>query len=238
MPAFLLHGVPDTAHLWDGVRARLSRTDVIAPSMPGFSMPLPDGFDCTKDAYAAWLVAEVEKAGAPVDVVGHDWGALLVQRLVSLRPDLIRTWAAGSGPLDTAYEWHATAKTWQTPDAGEQLMAALTPEAITGACVAQGIAEDAARGIASRIDDRMKSSVLALYRSAVNVSEDWTPLSAPTPPGLVLWGADDPYAPAQFAKNLAERTGAGLHIFENCGHWWPLLRPEETAGLLEKHWAR
>ena len=36
MPAFLVHGVPDTHHLWDGVRKHLSRSDIIAPDMPGF----------------------------------------------------------------------------------------------------------------------------------------------------------------------------------------------------------
>ena len=51
----------------------------------------------------------------PVDLVGHDWGSLLVQRVVSLRPDLIRTWACGNGPVDTEYVWHDMAQQWQTP---------------------------------------------------------------------------------------------------------------------------
>ncbi len=109
MPAFFVHGVPDTEHLWDGVRAHLRRTDVIAPSMPGFGAPLPEDFDCTKEAYAAWLIAQLEAVGEPVDLVGHDWGCMLVQRLVSQRPDLVRTWAAGGGPLDSAYVWHQAA---------------------------------------------------------------------------------------------------------------------------------
>jgi pimeloyl-ACP methyl ester carboxylesterase len=236
MPAFLLHGVPDTAHLWDKLRAHISRSDVIAPSMPGFGAPVPGGFDCSKDAYANWLVAEVERVGEPVDVVGHDWGSLLVQRLVSLRPDLIRTWAAGSGPLDADYVWHDTAKIWQTPGAGEQLMDGFTPDALAGFFATQGIDEETARGVASRVDDGMKSSILSLYRSAIEVSKDWRPLSAPVPPGLVLWGADDPYAGPQMARNLAERTGAKLHIFEDTGHWWPAVRAEEAASLLEEHW--
>ena len=95
MPAFLVHGVPDSTHLWDGVREHIKRTDIIAPPMPCFGAPIPEGFDCTKDAYAAWLVARVEEVGEPVDIVGHDWGSLLVQRLVSQRPDLVRTWAVG-----------------------------------------------------------------------------------------------------------------------------------------------
>ena len=33
-----------------------------------------------------WLLAELARQPAPIDVVGHDWGALLVTRVVSLRP--------------------------------------------------------------------------------------------------------------------------------------------------------
>lgn len=238
MPAFLVHGVPDTAHLWDDVRAHLRRKDVLAPSLPGFATPLPGGFDCTKDAYASWLVARVEEAGPPVDIVGHDWGAMLVQRLVSQRPDLVRTWAVGSGPLDAAYEWHPTAKTWQTPRAGEQLMAALTPDAVAGAWKAQGLADEVARSVASRLDDRMKSSILTLYRSAMRVAEDWPPLTSSPAPGLVIWGNDDPYVGPEFGRRLAERTGATFVGFEGCGHWWPYRRAAEVAALLEEHWAR
>src|SRR5262245_44401910 len=99
MPAVLVHGVPDTPALWDGVRAHLSRTDVLAPNLPGFEHPVPKGFTATKDEYVAWLIGELEAIGEPVDLVGHDWGSILVQRVVSLRQDLIRTWAVGAGPV-------------------------------------------------------------------------------------------------------------------------------------------
>jgi pimeloyl-ACP methyl ester carboxylesterase len=35
MPAVLVHGVPDTTQRWDGVRSRLTRTDVVTPALPG-----------------------------------------------------------------------------------------------------------------------------------------------------------------------------------------------------------
>ncbi len=41
MPAIFVHGVPETEHLWDGVRERLSRKDTVAVSLPGFGIPLP-----------------------------------------------------------------------------------------------------------------------------------------------------------------------------------------------------
>jgi len=50
MPAVLVHGVPDTAELWEPFRSRLARRDVVCPNLPGFASPPPDGFACTKDA--------------------------------------------------------------------------------------------------------------------------------------------------------------------------------------------
>ena len=58
------------------------------------------------------------------------------------------------------------------------------------------------------------------------------------PPGLAIWGADDPYVAPAFGKRLAERTGAKYTEFAGCSHWWPLQRPSETAALLEEHWSQ
>jgi pimeloyl-ACP methyl ester carboxylesterase len=236
MPAFLVHGVPDTSMLWDDFRTHLKRADVIAPNLPGFAAPVPARFDASKDAYAAWLIEQIEAVGEPVDIVGHDWGAMLTQRIVSVRPDLIRTWACGSGPLDTEYVWHDTAKIWQTPNVGEQFMQAMTPDAMSGALAQQGLDSDYARAVGTKIDDTMKDCILKLYRSATKVAEDWTPLSAPVPPGLVIFGANDLYVPPRYGERLAERTGAKFVAFENCSHWWPHQRPAEAAALLNEHW--
>src|SRR4051794_15404240 len=91
MPAFLVHGVPDTHVLWDDVCGHLGRTDVLRPDLPGFAPPTPAGFEPTKEGYVEWLIGELEAVGEPVDLVGHDWGSLLVVRAATTRPDLIRT---------------------------------------------------------------------------------------------------------------------------------------------------
>jgi pimeloyl-ACP methyl ester carboxylesterase len=237
MPAFLVHGVPETHHLWDSVREILKRDDVIAPDMPGFSRDAPAGFDHTKEAYLDWLVPEVEKVGEPVDLVGHDWGALLVERLVSVRPELVRTWAAGGGAIDETYDWHPAAKIWQTPGQGEAFMQGMTTEAIVPIFVADGVPEATAREVASRIDDRMKGAILPLYRSAVDVGTEWGPdLDRIDRPGLLIFGEKDQYMQPEFARRLAARTSAEL-VFLPGGHWWPLQFPKETAEALERHWA-
>jgi pimeloyl-ACP methyl ester carboxylesterase len=222
--------------LWDELRTHLDRDDVIAPTMPGFGLPIPTAFDATKDAYAAWLIEQVETVGEPVDIVGHDWGALLVQRVVSVRPDLVRTWACGSGPLDTDYVWHDTAKIWQTPEAGEKLMDAFTAETMAAVLSQQGLDGEYARAVAEKIDGTMKDCILKLYRSAIEVSKDWPMLSSPVPPGLVIFGADDPYVQPLFGQRLADRTGGKLVSFEGCSHWWPHQRAAEAAALLNEHW--
>jgi len=196
------------------------------------------GFDATKEAYVDWLVREIERAGAPVDLVGHDWGAILVQRAVSLRPDLVRTWACGSGPIDAGYVWHDLAQQWQTPGVGEQVMEAITPEAMAEALAAAGVPAEAARETARHVDAAMKDCILRLYRSAVRVGAEWQPdLERVTRPALILWGRNDPYVTPRFGERLAARVRGELLMLE-CGHWWPLERPAEVAAVLERFWAR
>ena len=238
MPAFLVHGVPDTAALWNPVRSHLQRDDIICHSLPGFGTPLPPGFEPTKDAYAAWVVDRIAEVGEPVDLVGHDWGSLLVQRCASLRPDLIRTLAFGEGPVDDTYTWHDMARMWQTPGVGEEIMAAMTPEALS-AGLAGEIGAAAAEQTAAHLTDTMKQCILGLYRSAVTVGAEWQPgveAVAGRFPCLVLWGKNDAFAGPEFGERAAQRLRARLVLFEDSGHWWPLTKPTETAAALEALW--
>jgi len=236
MPAFLVHGVPDTHFMWEPLRTHLTRDDVIAPDLPAFGNPRPDGFAATKEAYAEWLVAEIEAVGEPVDLVGHDWGSILVVRAATTRPDLIRTLAYGGGPIDPAYVWHNIAQIWQTPGAGEELMTGFTPDA-TAAALATEQGEEMAKATAGRIDDAMKAAILDLYRSAVTVGAEWGPaLEGFDRPSLGLWGADDPYVSPDFGRSMAARLGGRAVVFEDTFHWWPIQRAKEAAAELEQLW--
>jgi pimeloyl-ACP methyl ester carboxylesterase len=238
MPAFLIHGVPDTHRVWDPLRVRLERRDVFAPSLPAFGNAPPPGFTATKEAYADWVMREIERVGAPVDLVGYDWGSLLVQRIVSLRPDLVRTWACGNGPVDTEYVWHDMARQWQTPGVGEQMMEMITPDAMAEGLAAAGVPLDAAEETARHIDATMKDAILRLYRSAIHVGAEWQPdVERVTKPALIIWSKGDPYVDPRFGERLAARVRGELLLLD-CGHWWPLERPDEVAAALERFWAR
>ena len=237
MPAVFVHGVPDTHRVWRALLARVARKDVVALSLPGFGCPVPEGFDATKEAYVDWLLGELERRSGPIDIVGHDWGALLVARAVSLRPQAVRSWAVGAAPLDPDYEWHQAARAWQTPGMGERVMESLTAEGLRQALIAAGVPAADAAETARHVDPTMKRCILALYRSAVHVGAEWTDdLRRVTAPGLVLWGERDPYAAARFGARLAERTGAAFVSLPGCLHWWQLERPDGVADELRRFW--
>ena len=99
MPAVFVHGVPDTQRVWRALITRLRRDDVVTLSLPGFGCEIPTGFDCSKEAYCDWLLRELDNIDRPIDLVAHDWGAILALRVTSLEPTLVRTWAVGEDEI-------------------------------------------------------------------------------------------------------------------------------------------
>lgn len=238
MPAVFVHGVPDTALVWRPLLERLTRRDAVCLSLPGFANMRPVAFNPDKDNYADWLVDELKKIKGPIDLVGHDWGSLLVTRAVSIAPDLVRSWSGGGAPLDPEYVWHDTAQTWQTPGKGEELMKNFSGELLAMGLSAQGIPIEQARETARLIDDEMKTCILALYRSAVRVADDWfAGLKHVKAPGLVMWGERDPYATAQFGERLAANTNSRFKLVPATGHWYQVEKPDFVARELEAFWA-
>jgi pimeloyl-ACP methyl ester carboxylesterase len=243
MTVVLVHGVPETAVLWDPLREVLGRSDVEALSLPGFGTPRPEGFGATKEEYVDWLVGELEarQGGEPIDLVGHDWGGGFTVRLVSTRPDLVRSWvtdAAGIGDID--FEWHDFAKIWQTPGAGEeffdqQLSASVEERAAIFEL--SGVPHERAVVLAAGVDRTMTDCVLPLYRSAVDVGKEWGPDFVDVPvPGLVLVPSEDPFLDADSARAGAKRTGASVAELDGVGHWWMLQDPAAGARALEAFW--
>lgn len=174
-----------------------------------------------------------------MDLVGHDWGCILTARVASVRPDLVRTWAGGNGPISSRYVWHPLAKLWQDPVEGERFMAALDPVSFAKDLVDGFDAPvEPVEEMVRHVDDTMKDSVLRLYRSAVTMGAEWEPgLSKVTAPSLVFWGARDPACPIEFGHELGEALHATRVVTLDSNHWTVLERPAEVAAALEAHWA-
>jgi pimeloyl-ACP methyl ester carboxylesterase len=238
MTTVFIHGVPDTASVWSRLSARLTETDCVALSLPGFGCARPDAFAASKEDYVRWLVGVLDALPPPLDIVAHDWGSILTLRVLSVRPDLIRSWVGGGAPFTEDYTWHPTARLWQTPGAGEKAMERFTGDLAMDMLTRAGLSEQDARETALRVDEPMKECILGLYRSGRDVFREWGPsLPAVIAPGLVLWGERDIYASADYADRIGEVTGAEV-VRLDCGHWWQLERVEESARAVRSFWQR
>ncbi len=201
------------------VQSNLSALDTEALALPGFGTAVPKLFSADKESYVEWIINQLEKKGAPVDLVGHDWGCMFALRVASIRPDMIRTVAGGNGPISKQYEWHRLAKIWQTPEEGEKFMSELSTESLSGILQSLGVKEAAAKGSALRVDNLMKNCILKLYRSAVCVGEEWQmALANVRSPALIFWGRNDSECPARFAYRMAECMPTARVVELDCGH--------------------
>ena len=108
-PVLLLHGFPQHGGMWDDVVVRLQAAGLraYAPDQRGYSPGArPSDVDtfrmanCVEDA-----VALLDALGLPaVDVIGHDWGAVVGWHLAAKHSSRVRTLTAVSVPHPSAVQ--------------------------------------------------------------------------------------------------------------------------------------
>ena len=242
--AVFVHGNPETAAVWGPLLAELQHPDTVTLSPPGFGAPVPDGFGATADDYAAWLASELEQQGAPIDLVGHDWGGGHVMRIAMERPGLIRSWAMDiAGCFAPDYVWHDLAQVWQTPGAGEEFVsrrASLPVTALASMFESRGMTPDIARAVAEANDETMGRCMLSLYRSAAQPAMARLGESlgaAAARPGLVIIPTEDEYTGGEErARWSAEQAKAKVEVLPGLGHWWMIQDPAAGAAALQRFW--
>ena len=156
------------------------------------------------------------------------------------RPANVRSWVSDMGDLDPTFQWHDTAKTWQTPGDGEALMDVFLGVSVTDrAAILEGVGapQPGATVMAEHLDRTMADAILALYRSATDVGNEWGPgIDQIDAPGLLIQSMKDPFRSPGRVQALADRTGAEIATLEEAGHFWMLDLPEESAQLITGFW--
>lgn len=98
----LLHGFPERAASWSAVMEELNEAGfrTIAPDQRGYSPGARPKRrrDYRVGALVDDVVALIDTIGAPVHVVGHDWGAMIAWVTAGRRPDLVLSLTAFSVP--------------------------------------------------------------------------------------------------------------------------------------------
>ena len=247
MTKVFLHGNPETAAIWQPLAIELEClgvSDVLFLSPHGFGAPSPPHWAATQGDYADWLIEEIERIDAPVDIVGHDWGAGHVYGAIAQRPDLFASWAADCGGLlHPDYVWHDAAQAWQTPGVGEEAVGLLTHMTTTDlAAVLEslGMTQSIASEVAKHIDVEMGRCILALYRSAAQPAMRDLGVrlaTADLPRGAVIIPTADTYpgTPAM-ANHVARSLRATTIELADRGHWWMIEDPVTAARQLVNFW--
>jgi pimeloyl-ACP methyl ester carboxylesterase len=242
MPVLFVHGVPATSRLWAKVRSLIKRDDEVeAPDLPGFAAEPPAGWVAAKESYVDFVISRLEALharGGPVHLVGHDWGCLLALRAASLRPELLRSVAAGNAPIDPHWPLHNLWRAWMIPGKGEAVADALVNSpTMRDSLVRMGFSQDDADHNAFVYPGNSRR-VMELYRSAPNIGTEWAEdLARIIVPSMLIWGEKDLVVPVEIGRRMATRIGAEF-VTLDAGHFWPYQAPEQAVAYLERLWSR
>lgn len=242
----LLHGFPERASHWGPV-ARLLHAQglrTLAPDQRGYSSGARPR---SRVSYRVSLLVEdtlalVERYGAPVHLVGHDWGAAVAWATAAAHPDMVRTLTTVSVPHPGAFarslmtssqalrSWYVLA--FQPPGLVEA-MARNLPAALKPFLRRAGMTDaEVARFRREIVDYGALPGALGWYRAL--------PFSTASTPGPVrvptthLWSDGD----MALARRGAELTGDHvrapyeLRVLEGVTHWVPTQAPELLAAAV------
>jgi pimeloyl-ACP methyl ester carboxylesterase len=167
---------------------------------------------------------------------GLEWGSRHPSRLLSAT--LIDT-----GVL-LGYRHHGMAQISRPPEFGELFWAQMNRASASagmqlGQSPTRPVPLDYTNRIYDDLDRETRCGIIALYRtveeSEINAFAERQAkiLVRRDRPALVIWGANDPYLPAEMANRQREAfPSARIEIFEDSGHWPFAANPERTRELL------
>jgi pimeloyl-ACP methyl ester carboxylesterase len=246
-PVLCLHGFPQRCTSWARVAERLAEAGlhVIAPDQRGYSPGArPRAIaDYALPHLVADVVAMIEAIGAPVHLVGHDWGGVVGWQVTARRPDLVRTWTAVSTPNPVALNDVLARDEGQRARFGyiqrfREVGAAETAllarngaglAALYGDYVApERVAED----VAFFSQPGVLTAALSWYRAMASTDADGLgPVIVPT---AYLWGREDPAFGPEAAENTQYHVHAPYHFvpLDGASHWLPDEAPDTVAEVI------
>jgi pimeloyl-ACP methyl ester carboxylesterase len=240
----LLHGFPERASHWHDVSTLLHAHGLrtLAPDQRGYSPGArPRGrLSYRMSRLVGDTVALITRYGAPVHLVGHDWGAVVAWATAAARPDLVRTLTTVSVPHPAAFarslltssqalrSWYVLA--FQPPGVVEALARA---GALAPFLRRAGLTEaEVERFQVEIVDDGALPGALGWYRAL--------PFSRTSTPGPIrvptthVWSDGDVALARRGAELTADHVDAPyeLCILAGVSHWVPTRAPEALADAI------
>ena len=223
-----VHGNPGPMDDWDDLIPDVTPfTRVVAMDMPGYGRAEhPRRFDYTIDGYARYLGKLLDQLSVDrAHLVLHDFGGPWGLRWAMEHPNRVGSVTLINCGVLAGYKWHRFAKVWQTPILGEFAQLTATKWGMKKTINAMS-PKPMPDGFFDRVwkyaDWGHKRAVLKLYRASRHVGKQ-VPAHVPfakSLPVCVIWGADDPFIPVEFAEKQKDYFPlAEVHILRGLGHW-------------------
>lgn len=222
-PVLYVHGSPSNSDDW---LPFLERTGGLAPDLPGFGRSdKPAHFPYTIEGFSDVLGAFLAQRGVDrYSLVVHDWGGAALG-LAQRAPERVHKLViVNSVPLLPGYRWHTLARIWRAPLAGELFMGTSSRWAARRLLKPGTTDPDALiDSIWDHFDHGTQRAILKLYRGAPPsvLAHAGARLGELHAPALVVWGEDDIYIPASFARRYADALGGDtrVEILPGARHW-------------------
>lgn len=236
-PVVLVHGFPESSRMWQPVMESLAAAGrrALAPDLyclGDSEDPGPATFERNLEAFTRW---HAELGLGEVALVVHDWGGFIGLAWACEHPDSVAALVIANAGFFSDGRWHGMAKALRT-EQGEELVAALDRDGFEGLLRAEGATfsdEDVDAYWKPFAHGRGREATLEFYRSMdfdklQRYDGKLAELGAPT---LLLWGADDKFAPIGGAHRFQrEIPGAELVAIEGAGHFVFETEPARCIG--------
>lgn len=225
-PVVLVHGFPESSRMWIRTMNELADRGrrCVAPDLyclGDSSDPGPATFERNLGAFGEWID---ELALEKVALVVHDWGGFIGLAWACENPDRVAAIVISDTGFFADGRWHGMAQALRA-EGGEKLVEALDRSGFEGLLHTDGAAfteDDVDAYWAPFENGRGREATVEFYRS-MNF-EKLAPyegkLAAIGVPVLMLWGAEDRFAPLSGGRRFErEIPGSKLVAIEGAGHF-------------------
>ncbi|MDV7354635.1 alpha/beta hydrolase [Rhodococcus oxybenzonivorans] len=237
-----VHGNPGSGDDWVPLLEEVAAfARVIAPDMPGFGdTEQRTKQDFTVPSQAQHLEGIIDQLGVTrAHLVLHDFGGPWGLAWAATHPQQVASVTLIDTGINRNAHWHGFARLWRTRFVGELVQLMMTRR-VNRAIIGRKNPALPENWLNQIVDHAAplgtKRAVLQMYRSLDLAALEGSltgPLRDLEVPSLVVWGADDPFIPAEFARRqLASFPCARVEIVPGTGHWPWLDAPDKVTDIV------